>query len=206
MLPVPAHCYVCLAGGRVLRGLDVYIQPQAARRVLSFSIQRNRGSFGFFACSSNIWYLFAVRKLIYLLGNSQSSVQRMSDRPHHMVCLMERLKLHLRSGSHNRIRTVRAVADYDIFCAVLLKLQTLLRLSRTVARILALQRRARLRLNSLLASCNRTDLAVHLLTDLTHTVFASAARADKKPNRSSVQIREFDRYDDTACRLRNRCV
>lgn len=47
---------------------------------------------------------------------------------------MEYLKPHLRAGSHNRIGTVRAVADDDIFALILLKLHIVLNLSRTVPR------------------------------------------------------------------------
>ena len=72
--------------------------------------------------------------LAYFLGDLQRSVKRMSDGPHHMVCLMEDFQSHLRAGCHNCVGAVRAVADDDVLAAVLLELQVVLNLSRTVAR------------------------------------------------------------------------
>ena len=51
-----------------------------------------------------------------------------------MVCLVEHLKTHLRTGCHNSIGTVRAVADDDVLTLILLELHIVLNLSRTIAR------------------------------------------------------------------------
>lgn len=46
---------------------------------------------------------------------------------------MEYLKAHLRPGSHDRIGTVRTVANDDILAAVFLKLHIVLDLPRAIA-------------------------------------------------------------------------
>ena len=130
----------------------------------------------------------------------------MANSPHHMVCLMEDLQSHLRAGCHNRIGTVGAVADDNIFTLILLKLHIVLNLSRTIPWPQTLERCARLILDCLLTSAYGYYFAVHLIRNLTHTFFTSTARTDKKPYVRSVKIRELNRNKNAACRLRNRRV
>ena len=130
----------------------------------------------------------------------------MANRPHHMICLVEYFKPHLRTGRHNRIGTIGTVADDNVFTFILLKLHVVLHLSRTISRPQALKRRSRLNLDRLFTSADRYDLDVHLICDLSHTFFASSARTYKESHIRSMKIRELNRHEDTACCLRDRCV
>ena len=118
----------------------------------------------------------------------------MSDSSHRVVCLVEYLKPHLRTGRHNGIGTVRAVANNDVLALIFLELHVVLNLSRAVARPQALQRRARLILNRLLALAYRHNLTVHLFRDITHTLFVAAAGTDKNTCVRAMQIRELDSW------------
>ena len=141
-----------------------------------------------------------------LFGDLQGSVKRMTNRPHYMVCLMEYFQSHLRSGSHYRIGAVGTVSDNDVLTLVLLELQVVLNLSRTVARTQTLKRRARFALDGLFTSAYRYHLAVHLLGQFAHAVFASAAGTDQKTYVGSVKIRELYAHQDSSCGLSDRLV
>lgn len=79
-----------------------------------------------------------VQILVYFLGNSQCSVQRVSNSSHQVVCHVQNLQAHLRTGSHNCVGAVGAVSDKDILTSGLLEVQVVLYLSRADTRTLAL--------------------------------------------------------------------
>ena len=129
------HALQAAVDSTALNVYNNYTQLQRAPLILQ---AKESGALCLIACNSNTVsiykILFSIRKLVYLFRYSQCPVERMPYRSHDMVCLMEYLQTHLRSGCHNRVRTVGTVTDNDVFTLILLELHIVLYLSRTVTR------------------------------------------------------------------------
>ena len=147
--------------------------------------------------------VYYVEILADLLGHLECSVQWVAYCHHSKVCHMHYLESHLRSGCHNCVGAVRAVADDDVLAACLLEVEVVLNLTWAVARAFTLAC-AVWHFHCLLAVAYALFSTVVLLYEVLHSFEVSSASAYEDTYLGSVQIPELTCNEDSSRALCNR--